>query len=225
MASRANPPFPLSVALARLDLRKQELELGTDDFVLLMLAFADEVGVDLTSLGKRVWLRAKREEVFKLHAAVALRSIFEVEGYYAEIEGTYTLFKVPTKLLVVVGAALIGMATGEVYKLDPVLAGAVGGVGSLLINILSARYMEPDKASDLTWTEELILTLLRDSGEQSLKQLQGCTRLYKQTLKDTLASLLEKGVVESQGRPGPKGKSELRYHAKGEAKSTTNGGA
>jgi hypothetical protein len=145
IASRPDPPYPLSVALGRIDLRKEELELGTDDFALLMLAFSDEVGVDLTALGKRAWLRARREEAFKFHAAVALRSIFEVEGYYAEIEGAYTLFKVPTKVLVVVGAALIGMATGEVYKLDPVLAGVVGGVGSLLINILSARYMEPDK--------------------------------------------------------------------------------
>lgn len=218
LSARTEPPYPLSVALARLDLRKQDLDLGTDDFLILMLAFADEAGVDLTTLGKRAWLRAKQEEGFKFHAAVALRSIFEVEGYYTEIEGAYALFKVPTKILIVVGAALIGMATGKVYQLDPILGSALGGVGSLLINILSARYTASDNTFEITWTEELILTLLRDTGEQSLKQLQRRTRLYKQTLKDTLASLSKKGLVESQLLPDQKGKSERRYRAQSEIK-------
>jgi predicted ArsR family transcriptional regulator len=78
--------------------------------------------------------------------------------------------------------------------------------------------MEPDKKFELIWTEEFILTLLRDSGEQSLKQLQGRTRLYKQTLKDTLVSLSDKGMVESRLLPGPRGRSELRYHTKGEVR-------
>jgi hypothetical protein len=200
-----------------IDIDKAEVQISTDGFIFLMLVYAESIGIDTVEFGKKLVESDKRDELLRIHTAIAFRTIFEVEGHYVEVPNACTLYKIPTKFLIVVGVAMIGIATGKASQIDPVLGGAVGGVGSLLINILAARYMNqyPEKQK-ITWTEELILRVLEIHGEKSLKDLRKQTRLYKQTIKETLESLDKKGFIEKRNITvnGKRPKTEIIFSAK-----------
>lgn len=209
--------YPLFTANG-MDFSKPEVELGTNDFVFLMMEFAEEVGFDLTDYGRKLVGNNVREDKLKFHAGVAFRTVFEVEGHYVEFPHAYAIYKVPKKFLIVMGAALIGMATGKAFEIDPIIGGVVSGVGGLLINILAARYLQlqPLGEPEVTWTEEFILKVLEHRGEQSLKELQRHTKLYRKTIKETLDSLYAKNLVEKRKvlLEGKRVRSETRYALK-----------
>lgn len=211
-------PTRYPLLTANIDLEKSEVELGTNDFVFLMMEFAEEVGFDLTDYGRKLVGNSVREDVLKFHAGVAFRTIFEVEGHYVEFPNAYAIYKVPKQFLIVIGAALIGMATGKAFEIGPVMGGVVSGVGGLLINILAARYLElqAQREPEITWTEEFILKVLEHYGEQSLRELQRHTKLYRKTIKETVESLYKKNLVEKRKvlLEGNRIKSETRYKLK-----------
>ena len=190
--------FKYPVLTARIDFSQDEVELGTNDFVFLMMEFAEEVGIDLKRYGRWLVGEGVREDRLIFHPGVALRTVFEVEGYYVEIPDAYALYKVPKQFLIVIGAALIGMVAGKTTHLDPVIGGALTGVGSLLVNILAARYLQLQESGkpEVTWTEEFMLKVLESRGEQSVRELQKYTKLYRKTIKETLDGLYKKGLVE-----------------------------
>jgi DNA-binding MarR family transcriptional regulator len=94
----------------------------------------------------------------------------------------------------------------------------VGGVGSLLINILAARYIQPSEDVEITWTEEFILKFLEGRGEQSLKDFQKQTKLYKGTIKATLERLIEKQLIERRkvlvGKTGARTETNYKLKAR-----------
>jgi len=216
MLKERRSDFRVFVGADRIDLSKPEVELSTDDFVSLTMAYAEEIGIDLQEYGRKLVGDREREDSLRFHAGIAFRTIFEVEGYYIEHPYAYTIYKIPTRFLIVVGAALIGIATGKAAQVDPLLGGAVGGVGSLLINILAARYIQPSEDVEITWTEEFILKFLEGRGEQSLKDLQKQTKLYKGTIKTTLERLIEKQLIQKRkvlvGKTGTR--TETKYKLK-----------
>jgi hypothetical protein len=183
---------------------------------------ANESLMSLTScVGRLIWKRVGnniREDRLKFHAGVAFRTVFEVEGHYVEFPNAYAIYKIPKQFLIVMGAALIGMATGKAFEIGPITGGVVSGVGGLLINILAARYLQlrsPDEP-EVTWTEEFILKVLEQRAEQSLRELQKHTKLYRKTIKETLDSLYKKNLVEKRKvlLEGKRVRSETRYELK-----------
>jgi DNA-binding transcriptional ArsR family regulator len=207
--------FKYPVLTARIDFSEDEVELGTNDFVFLMMEFAEEAGIDLKKFGRRLVGDGVREDRLVFYPGVALRTVFEVEGHYVEFPNAYTLYKVPKQALIVVGAALIGMAAGRANEIDPVVGGALTGVAGLLINILAARYLQLRDAEkpEVTWTEEFMLKVLEGRGEQSVRELQKHTKLYRKTIKETLDGLYEKGLVERRKviLDGKRVRTEMRY--------------
>jgi DNA-binding transcriptional ArsR family regulator len=201
-----------------LDFSKDEVELGTNDFVYLMMEFAEEVGIDLKEYGKRLVEDDVPEKHLRFHPAIALRTVFEVEGYYVEIPNAYAHYKVPKQFLIVIGAALIGIAAGKATQIDAAIGGAISGVGGLLINILAVRYLQLQSPAkpEITWTEEFILKILEARGEQSVKELQKHTKLYRKTIKETLDKLYKKDLVERRKvmLEGKRVRTEMRYELK-----------
>ncbi|MDQ3816344.1 MAG: MarR family winged helix-turn-helix transcriptional regulator [Acidobacteriota bacterium] len=206
-----------SIFSRRIDITQPEIELGTDDFSFLMYVYAASIGIDTEAFGRKLVGDRDRVEVLNFHVGKALKTLFEVEGHYVEIPHAFSIYKIPSKFLIVVGAAVIGIATGKAAQLDPLLGGAIGGVGSLLINILAARYTSNSlKAVEITWTEEFILKILENRDEQSIKELQKYTKLYRGTIKETLESLHAKNLVEKRKvlLEGKRVRSEIRYKLK-----------
>ncbi len=209
--------YPVMVP-SPLDFSKDEVELGTNDFVFLMMEFAEEIGIDLKEYGKRLVGEDVPEKHLRFHPAVALRTVFEVEGYYVEIPNAYAHYKVPKQFLIVIGAALIGIAAGKATQIDAAIGGAISGVGGLLINILAVRYLQLQSPAkpEITWTEEFILKILEARGEQSLKELQKHTKLYRKTIKETLDRLYKRDLVERRKvlLEGKRVRTEMRYELK-----------
>jgi predicted transcriptional regulator len=206
-----------SIYSSGIDITLPEIELGTDDFSYLMYVYAASIGIDTETFGRKLVGDKDRVEILNFHVGKALKTLFEVEGYYVEDPYAVTIYKIPSKFLIVVGAAVIGIATGKAAQLDPLLGGAIGGVGSLLINILAARYTSDSlEKVEVTWTEEFILKILENRGEQSIKELQKHTKLYRGTIKDTLESLHGKSLVERRKvlLEGKRVRSEIRYKLK-----------
>src|ERR1700752_527864 len=83
------------------------------------------------------WILSIVKDSAERQVGIAFRTVFEVEGHYVEIPTAFTLHKVPTRFLIVVGAVLIGISTGKAAQIHALLGGAVGGAASLLINILA----------------------------------------------------------------------------------------
>lgn len=191
-----------------------EVGLDTINFAPLLHYYAESVGINTKDFGEKLIGEIKSENVLKFQTAIALRTLFEVEGHFVEIPNACTIYKIPSRFLIVFGAIVIGIATGKISQLDPIIAGAFSGVGNLLINILAARYVsENSKNSVITWTEEFLLIFLEKNGEQSIQEIRKRTRLYKQTIKETLKSLENKGLVESRKitLEGKKVKTELIF--------------
>jgi hypothetical protein len=211
--------FKYPALTARIDLSKDEVELGTDDFVFIMMEFAEVVGVVLEEYGRRLVGDGVKEEHLIFHPGVAFRTVFEVEGYYVEIPNAYALYKVPKQFLIVLGAAMIGMAALEAGRVNSLVGGALSGVGALLINILSTRYLllRSSERPEISWTEEFILKVLEARGEQSVKELGKHTKLYRKTIKETLEALHGKGLVERRKAllEGKRVRTEMRYVPKG----------
>ena len=196
---KARSDYPVRLLTQTIDFSKPEVELGTDDFSILMRTYAETVGIDLLNYGRALSDRYEtRNEAFEYQVGAAFRSVFEAEGYYVEIPSAFTVYKVPTRFLIIMGAVLIGIATGKATQLNVLLGGAVGGAGSLLVNILATRYMQSSKRSHITWTEEFVIKFLKTSEPLSLSDLHKLTNLNKPFLKRTLNRLVDKRLVVKQ---------------------------
>lgn len=193
---KASAENPVRLFRRTIDFSESEVDLGPDDFSILMRTYADAIGIDLTSYGRALaGPQELRNELLQYQVGVAFRTVFEAEGYYVEIPAAFTLHKVPTRFLIIMGAVLIGMATGKASQLNVLLYGAVGGAASLLVNILAARYVQSSNRPDLTWTEEFVLKFLKSGEPVSVADLHKLTNLNKLALKRTLDGLVQKRLV------------------------------
>lgn len=179
-------------AVARLlDLRPDEVIFWPEHFVIFFTLVAIEAGIDVQVYGTRLNPKAASPENVP---GIAFRTVAEAAGVYAENPGALTLFKVQRAFLVTMTAALIGIATGKAID-DPTLAGALNGVGALLINILSQRYLEDGAEPETDWLEEFILTTLERHGPQSIVELHTLTHIHRPLLTRTLRALIRKKLV------------------------------
>jgi hypothetical protein len=192
--TRLNHPF--SLVAGEIDFSAPDAELGTDDFGLLVQTYAELVGIDLKDYGRKLVGPTTRDDILKSQVGIAFRTVFEVEGHYVEIPTTFTLYKVPTRFLIIVGAVLIGIGTGKAAQINALLGGAVGGAASLLINILADRYVRPVDQNSLTWREEFVIRFLKIDDELSVADLHKQTKLYKTALRKTLDSLVDKKLIK-----------------------------
>lgn len=176
------------------------LILGTDDFVTISHSLAIAAGIDVADFGQR--LNPSRPSPYAF--GLAIRILAEIEGYYVEVPNAYTLHRVPRDFLVTVAAVAIGIATGKAGDLGALLGGAVGGLGSLLINILSSRATTPQ--SDLKWFEEMLVAVLREAGPSDLTSLKKKTGLNRAFIQLAVDGLVSKGLVTRAPRK-PKSKT------------------
>lgn len=175
------------------------LMLGTDDFVTISHSLAIAAGIDVADFGQR--LNPSRPSPYAF--GLAIRTLAEIEGYYVEVPNAYSLHRVPRDFLVTVAAVVIGIATGKASELSVLLGGAVGGLGSLLINILSSRATTTQ--SDLKWFEEMLVAVLREAGPSDLSSLKKRTGLHRAFLQLAVDGLVSKGLVTRAPRK-PKSK-------------------
>jgi hypothetical protein len=196
--SKTRLEHPFSLIAGGIDFSAADAELGTDDFSLLMQTYAELVGIDLKEYGRKLVGPTKRDDILKSQVGIAYRTVFEVEGHYVEIPTAFTLYKVPTRFLIIVGAVLIGIGTGKAAQIHALLGGAVGGAASLLINILADRYVRPVDQNSLTWREEFVIKFLKTDDELSVTDLHKQTRLYKTALRKTLDSLVNKRLIKQR---------------------------
>jgi len=196
--SKTRLDHPFSLLVDEIDFSAAYAELGTDDFGLLMQTYAELVGIDLKEYGRKLVGPTKRDDILKSQVGIAFRTVFEVEGHCVEIPTAFTLYKVPTRFLIIVGAVLIGIGTGKAAQINALLGGAVGGAASLLINILADRYVRPIGEINLTWREEFVIKFLKADDELSVADLHKQTRLYKTALRKTLDSLINKRLIKQR---------------------------
>jgi len=175
-----------------IDFSKSDVILDTDDFVLLTMDFAEEARIDL----KRFALNLTgQKDASEYIVGIALRTVFEVEGYYKEIPFALTRYRVPKEILIILGATLIGISTAKVAQMDAILAGSVSGVGSLLIDILADRYTS-ESEPEVDWLEEFVLQTLERYGIQSFEELKRVTNINDELLKKVLNDLKKKNLIK-----------------------------
>jgi len=181
-----------------------------EDISDLLMDYAEEAGVDLHRLGSALAPTSSHPEY---EVGLALRTVLESAGIYTEVPGALTYSQVSRKVLLIIGAALIGIATAKTARSDPALAGTVGGVGGLILNIMAARYDQRPLDPGTDWLEELVLRILEELGIQSFGELQARTNIHVPLLKKVLSELRRKGLVE-QHRSWID-KTDLRYDLTG----------
>jgi hypothetical protein len=174
-----------------LNLRPDEVIFWPDHFVVFFTLAALEAGIDVKAYGARLNPKAASPEYIP---GSAFRTVAQVAGVYAENPGALTLFKIQRAFLVTMTAALIGIATGKAVD-DKILSGVLTGVGALLINILSQRYLEDGAEPETDWLEEFILTTLERHGPQSIVELHKLTHIHRPLLTRTLRALIRKKLV------------------------------
>jgi hypothetical protein len=174
-----------------LQLRPDEVVFWPEDFIVFFTIAAIEAGIDVRAYGAKLNPHSTRPE---LVPAAAFRTVSQVARVYAENPGALTLFKVQRAFLVTMTAAFVGMASGKVID-DPVVSGALGGLGALLINILSERYLNDGDEPETDWLEEFILVTLERNGPQSVVELNKLTHIHRPLLTRTLRGLARKKLV------------------------------
>jgi hypothetical protein len=196
--SKTRLEHPFSLFAGEIDFSAADAELGTNDFSLLVQTYAELAGIDLKEYGRKLVGSTNSNDILEAQVGIAFRTVFEVEGYYVETPTAFTLHKVPTRFLIIVGAVLIGIGTGKAAQIHALLGGAVGGAASLLINILADRYVRPISEIDLTWREEFVIKFLKADDELSVTDLHKQTKLYKTALRKTLDSLVNKKLIKQR---------------------------
>jgi hypothetical protein len=171
--------------------RPDEVVFWPEDFAVFFTLAALEAGINVRAYGARLNPQAAKPE---LVPAAALRTVAQVARIYAEHPGALTLFKVQRALLVTMVAARVGIATGQVVDV-PVISGALGGIGALLINILSERYRDDGAEPETDWLEEFILATLDRHGPRSIVDLHKLTNIHQPLLTRTLRGLIKKKLV------------------------------
>jgi hypothetical protein len=174
-----------------LSVRPDEVVFWPEHFGVFFTLAAVEVGIDVRAFGAKLDPKAAKPGFVP---AAAFRTVAEVAGVYAENSGALTLFKVHRSFLTAMTAALIGIATGKVTD-DPTLAGALSGVGGLLINILAQRYLDDGAEPETDWLEEWILETLQRHGPQSICELHRLTNIRGPLLNRALRGLIRKKLV------------------------------
>jgi len=188
---------------------ESKVTLNTDDFIYLILDFAEEVGIDLRLFANKL---TGQKEASEYTVGIAFRTVFEVEGYYKEYPYASTEYQVPKKFLIILGAALIGVTTAKVSQMDTVLAGSASGAGSLLINILAERYANETEPK-VNWLEEFVLQVLEKYGIQSFNELRRVTNIDSELLKKVLNDLKKKNLIEEN--KSWIDKTDLKYDLRG----------
>jgi hypothetical protein len=174
-----------------LRLRPDEVVFWPEHFGAFFTLAAVEAGIDVVAFGAKLDPKAAKPQFVP---AAAFRAVAEVAGVYVENPGALTLFKIHRSFLTAMTAALIGIATGKVTD-DPTLAGALGGVGGLLINILAQRYLEDGAEPETDWLEEWILETLQRHGPQTIGELHKLTNIHGPLLNRALRGLIRKKLV------------------------------
>jgi DNA-binding transcriptional ArsR family regulator len=178
--------------LRTIDFSGPLIELDTDDFRARFALFAKLAGVDHGKIGA-CFVGTEATQGF--FGGYALRVLCTLEGHYVEFPTCCTIYKVPRKALIVLGAVLIGVASGaSAAYLHPLISGSISGLGALFINILSQHYscMEPPR---LTAMEQFVLTVLSQTGDASIRQLSTTTKLHQTEITPHIKSLLKKGSI------------------------------
>ena len=179
--------------VGQLDLSGDVIELTTDDFLSRLPVFAQLAGVDP---GRIAAILVGKDHVRShAYAGYALRLMFELNGHYVEYPYSLTLYRVPKKVLITLGAIFIGIVTGvSTAHLHPLISGSVGGLGALFINILSQHYCSR-KEPKYTVMEQFLLVVLSQRGEATIRQLSGVTKLHQSEITPHVRSLVTKGRV------------------------------
>ena len=173
------------------DWNKDTLTLSTDECVFLFMEFAEHVGLDVERFGRQLHSDGASGRFL---VGIAFRTVLEVEGYYIERLGASSRHQVPRTVLVTIGAAMLGIATAKAGAFSPEVGGAISGIGSLLINLLSAR-AEDDTPKPLDFFGEFVLNLLDSSEPTTFASLQVQTRFHDTVLLKILVALEEKGAI------------------------------
>lgn len=167
------------------------ITLNTDQCVFLFMEFAEHVGLDVERFGRQLHSEGKSG---RFMVGIAFRTILEVEGYYVERPNFSSMHRVPREVLVTLGAAILGIATAQAGAVSPEVGGAISGIGSLLINLLSARAVE-DKPKPFDFYGEFILKLLDPIEPVSMTKLQEQTKFHETVLRKIIADLEEKDAI------------------------------
>lgn len=177
-----------------------------EDIVDFLTDLAEEAGIDLRRMGTALSPASEQPEV---DVGAALRTVLESAGMYVEVPYALTYSEISRKVLLLLGSALIGIATSHAGNVDSRLGGAIGGVGGLILNIMAARYDRVPLEPDTDWLEELVLRVIEEHGIQSFEGLQSHTNINPELLKKVLAGLRRKGLVEEHR--SWLDKTDLRY--------------
>jgi hypothetical protein len=181
--------FPRS--LQKINWDEEIITLNTDQCTYLFMEFAEHAGLDLERFGRQLHADGKPG---RFMVAIAFRTVLEVEGFYIERPYASSLHHVPRAVLVSLGAAILGIATAKTAAISPEIGGTISGIGSLLINILSARALD-DKPKPYDFYGELILELLDPVQPVSVTILQQQTRFHEAVLRKIIEELEKKNAV------------------------------
>ncbi|MFJ2484795.1 hypothetical protein [Pseudomonas sp. NPDC087639] len=169
----------------------EELVLSTDEITALSL--------DLLSLAKidpaKLAIKLKGDENASIfYAAVAIRSIFETEKIYVEIPNACSSFNVPKSFVLLVLAALTGIAAQKASDWGGIATGISAGISSLLINIISSRY-NSSGIPETDWIEETLLGLVQAEGQLSATEIEQRTNFHSGLVASTIKILLSKNLL------------------------------
>ncbi|WP_395764110.1 hypothetical protein [Stutzerimonas balearica] len=172
---------------------KQEnfLRLSTSEITALALDLLTLANVDAGALA----VKLKGNETATIYyAAIAIRTLFETEKIYVEVPNASLFFNVPKSFVLLVLAALTGIAAQKTSELGGVAPGICAGISGLLINIIASRYTSTE-VPKTDWIEEALLALLQTEGRQSASEIEKRTNFHSPLVQTTLKELIYKKLV------------------------------
>lgn len=191
MLSRTDSKYFVYRRFSEIKLDDEVITLSTDECVFLFMEFAEHVGLDVERFGRQLHAEGKPGRFL---VGIALRTVLEVEGYYVERPGASSRHQIPRKVLIVLGAAILGFSGARAGMVHPELGGVLGGVASLLISLLAARALD-DKPRPFDFAGEFILALLDPVVPVSMASLQEQTNFHETVLTKIIADLEARGAV------------------------------
>ena len=170
---------------------EQTVTFWPEDFFAFFIDLASATRIDIDRLARALGTPGSSAE----HAvARALVTVAEVERIYVEVPGALTESRVPRQFLIVVAAALIGMSTGDRGSINSAIAGALSGVGALLLELLADRYLS-DQEPQTDFLEDLVLRVIEARGATSSRELRAETHVESSVLRSTITRLLRKRLL------------------------------
>lgn len=167
------------------------LRLSASETTTLALDLLIFANVDAGALA----VKLKGDEAATIHyAAIAIRTLFETERIYVEEPNASFFFNVPKSFVILVLAALSGIAAQKTSELGGLAPGISAGISGLLINIIASRYASTE-APKTDWIEEALLALLQTEGRQSASEIVQRTNFHYSLIQATLKKLVYKKLV------------------------------